>query len=371
MRRIRLLTAGESHGASLTGIIDGIPAGLEITPEDFSFDMKRRRSGIGRSKRMSVENDTVEILSGVRSGKTTGAPIALKIENQGLEKSNAVVTIPRPGHADYAGARKYALDDIRDVIERASARETAMRVAFGVIARIFLSSFDLNIISRPLRIGEIAFHYENEIPTSKSLKKEGLESLFDEASAKYAEMTESLQSLRKKLESSGDTVGGTFQLIAHHVPAGLGSYSQADLRLNVILSSAIMSIPSVKACGFGIPLNHQIHTGSHYHDEFGLDDKQIVRTTNHAGGIEGGISNGEPIIINADLKPVPTMKAPIQSIDLKTGSLCESRYENADLWVIEAAGIIGEAVISLEIMDEFLIKFGGDSISEIQTRFHD
>jgi chorismate synthase len=383
MRKIRFLTAGESHGPSLTGIIDGIPAGLELSPDDFSFDMKRRRWGIGRSKRMSVENDTVEILSGVRFGKTTGAPITLKIENQSFEKSykddlskvdkssQELVTVPRPGHADYAGARKFALDDIRDVIERASARETAIRVAFGVTAKKFLSLFDLNIISRPLQIGDVSFNYENEIPTSKSLSGDGLEAMFDEASAKYAEMTESLLNLRSKLESSGDTAGGTFQIIAHRVPMGLGSYSQADLRLNASLASAIISIPSVKACSFGVSLNHQIHSGSHYHDEFELDERQIIRKTNNAGGIEGGISNGEPVIISADLKPIPTMNAPIQSVDLKTGDLCESRYENADLWVVEAAGVIGEAVIALELMDEFMMKFGGDSVNEIQKRLKD
>jgi chorismate synthase len=370
MRRIRFLSAGESHGPSLTGIIEGIPAGLEISQDDFLFDMKRRRSGIGRSNRMSAENDTVDILSGVSHGKTTGAPISLKIENRSNKKSEEIVTIPRPGHADYAGAQKFALDDIRDVIERASARETAIRTAFGVIAKKFLSLFDLNIISRPLQIGDITFHHEHEIPTSKSVSVGGLELLFDEASAEYAEMTESLLNLRSKLESSGNTVGGTFQIIAHRVPAGLGSYSQADLRLNAGLASAIMSIPSVKACGFGVSLNHQIHTGSHYQDEFELDSAQIIRKTNHAGGIEGGISNGEPIIINASLKPIPTMKAPIQSVDLKTGGLCESRYENADLWVVEAAGVIGEAVVALELMDEFLMKFGGDSLFEIQARLN-
>jgi len=382
MGRLKFLTAGESHGKCLVGILEGVPAGLELSADDFERDLSKRSLGIGRSSRMKVEKSGVEILSGVRLGKTTGAPIAVRIENMVHDKWADVVkiekgeggskpiTTPRPGHADYAGFGKFRLDDIRDVIERASARETAVRCALGAIARKFLAALKIEIMSRPLVIGDVHFDYEIPFPTSQDLP-DGLESLETEAEEKYCnEKQKELENLEKSLEETGDTTGGIFQIIASGLPVGLGSYTQADKRLDALLGYSIMSIPSVKGFAIGAIMVSDFHHGLSYMDGFTKhQDEFLSRSTNNAGGIEGGITNGQPIILSGCVKPVPTTKTPQKSFDLASMKEKDSFYENADLWVVEAAGVIAEGMTAIVIMDAVLDKFGGDSLSETKERF--
>ncbi len=381
MGRLKFLTAGESHGKCLVGILEGVPAGLELSVDDFIGDSSRRSLGIGRSSRMKIEKSGVEILSGVRLGKTTGAPIAVRIENVvhgkwadvvKIEKGEGSepITTPRPGHADYAGFGKFRLDDIRDVIERASARETAVRCALGAIARKFLAALKIEIMSRPLLIGNVCFDYENLFPTEQDLP-DGLKSLEMESEDKYYnEKQKELEELKKSFEETGDTTGGIFQIIASGLPVGLGSYTQADKRLDALLGYSIMSIPSVKGFAIGAIMASDFHHGLSYMDGFEkLQDEYLSRSTNNAGGIEGGITNGQPIIFSGYVKPVPTTKTPQKSVDLASMKEKDSFYENADLWVVEAAGVIAEGMAAIVIMDAVLDKFGGDSLSETKDRF--
>lgn len=381
MGRLKFLTAGESHGKCLVGILEGVPAGLELSADDLNKDSSRRSLGRGRSSRMRVEKSGVEILSGVRLGKTTGAPIAVRIENLVHDKWADVmkleigersepITIPRPGHADYGGFGKFRLDDIRDVIERASARETAVRCALGAIARKFLAALKIEIISRPLVIGNVCFDYETLFPTERDLP-DRLESLKMETEEKYHnEKQKELEELKNSLEKTGDTTGGIFQIIASGLPVGLGSYSQADKRLDALLSYSIMSIPSVKGFAIGAIMTADFHHGLSYMDGFAKhQDESLSRSTNNAGGIEGGVTNGQPIILSGYVKPIPTTKTPQASFDLASMKEKDSFYENADLWVVEAAGVIAEGMTAIVLMDAVLEKFGGDSLSETKERF--
>ena len=379
MNRINILTAGESHGKCLIGIIEGVPAHLELGAGDFRDDAKRRRMGIGRSTRMKKEDSDIEILSGVRLGKTTGAPITIRIENAVHEdwcdvmqieagEGSKPVTIPRPGHADYTGSVKFGLTDIRDVIERASGRETATRSALGTIARIFLRQLGIEIISRPLLIGDVRFEYEILQPSNKDLSK-GFSLIKKEAEIKYDENSEKLFALRKSLEEKGDTVGGIFQVIAHGVPIGLGSYTQAEKRIDARLGYSLMSIPSVKGFGVGAIFDKEFVTGLGYIDGFDVGEGRISRKSNNLGGIEGGITNGEPIVLTGILKPIPTTRTSIESADLDGLTKADSVYENADIWVVEPAGVIAEGQVALILMDSVLEKFGGDSIDQIKERF--
>lgn len=379
MKRVKILTAGESHGKQLTGIIDGVPSGLELSHDDFKTDMNRRRSGIGRSERMLIEEDSVEIFSGVRNGLTTGAPIALIIKNEAFDRwkdtlsieqgsESVPVTIPRPGHADYAGAVKYDHKDIRNIIERASARETAIKTAIGVIAKKFLFEFDIDIFSRPLLISDIQFEYSKLLPCTSDLKN-GLDSIKKEADKIYGNKQKQLQDLKTKLKELGDTCGGEFQVIANKMPVGLGSYSQSDQRMDAILAYALMGIPSVKAVSIGGIESHELTSGLDYQDGFIVIDGKLKRSSNIAGGIEGGITNGEPLILSCRVKPVPTTAIPQKSVDLKDNSTADSFYENADLWVIEACGVIGEAMVALVLMDSLLCRYGGDSINQVRRNY--
>ena len=380
MRRLKILTAGESHGEAILGIIDGVPSGLDLRIENFTHDASRRRAGLGRSERMKKEDDNPQILSGVRLGKTTGAPICIRIANKahgewqsvmqvaGTKSKTKPIRIPRPGHADFAGAYKYSLDDIRDVIERASARETAIRCALGSIARKFLFEFGLAFMSRPLKIGNVEFSYDSAYPSSEKLNKDW-KKLVNEANQKYDECKSALSKLRNNLIKKGDTCGGSFQVIAHKTPVGLGSYSQAEHRLDAELASAILSIPSVKGFAIGAGIESTNMRGLKYADDFIIKNRKIRRKSNNAGGIEGGITNGEPIVLTGIVKPIPTTKSPHKSFDLKTGKPGNSFYENSDLWVVEAVGVIAESMTALVLMDSFLAKFGGDSMREIHQHF--
>ncbi|RJQ13975.1 MAG: chorismate synthase [Nitrospiraceae bacterium] len=415
--RLRYLTAGESHGEALACIIDGIPAKLSLSAEDINGDLARRQKGHGRGGRMKIESDRARILSGVRWGKTLGSPITLLIENRdwvnwqdvmGPERDirgrelrvksqesreepqdpklmarNSklqAVTRPRPGHADLAGALKYGHKDIRNVLERSSARETAARVAAGAVARKLLSEFNIRIMSYVTGIGGIRQRTEHGIQ-SKDLKT--LLSLFKKAEASPVRCPD--ENIGRKIINKintamkkGDTLGGVFEVVATGVPAGLGSFSQWDRRLNAKLACSLMSIQAIKGVEIGSGFEMSTKFGSEVMDEIYYRAQgpgtQVAggfyRNTNNAGGIEGGMSNGMPIVLRAAMKPIPTLRTPLSSVDIVTKKPFQAAYERSDVCAVPAASVIGEAVIALAIADSFLEKFGGDSIDEIKRNYN-
>jgi chorismate synthase len=371
---LRFLDAGESHGKCLLGIIEGLPAGLSLNEENINLDLKRRQGGYGRGERMKIEQDRVEILSGLVEGKTIGSPLGLMVKNKDWEnwqeKEYPPLTISRPGHADFAGAIKYGFKDLRKVLERASARQTAMRVAMGSITQQFLEEFDLNIYSYVLRIGQVkarritSFNpkIKAEINKSPVYCVDGIASIG---------MCREIDRAREK----GDTLGGVFEVVISGVPIGLGSYVEWDRRLDARLASAFMSIPGVKAVEIGEGIEASKKKGSAVHDEIFIQDKpnnnysRYYRKTNRAGGIEGGIANGEEVVIRAYLKPIPTLINPLRSIDFATKKETKAIYQRSDICVVPAASVVGEAVTTWEIAVAFLEKFGGDSLAEIKKNY--
>jgi chorismate synthase len=371
---LRFLDAGESHGRCLIGIIEGLPAGLSLEEEKINFNLKRRQGGYGRGERMKIEQDQVEILSGLKEGKTIGSPLSLMIKNKDWEnwseKEYPPLTIPRPGHADFAGAIKYGFKDLRKVLERASARQTAMRVAIGSIAGTLLEEFNINTYSYVLRIGPvkanriISFNSEVKAEINKSpvFCLDGIASLG---------MCREIDRAREK----GDTLGGIFEVIISGVPIGLGSYVQWDRRLDARLASALMSIPSVKAVEIGEGIEASKKKGSAVHDEIFVQEElknnssRYFRKSNRAGGLEGGVTNGEEVIIRAYLKPIPTLINSLCSIDFATKRETKATYQRSDICVVPAACVVGEAVAAWEIATAFLEKFGGDSLVEIKENY--
>lgn len=345
---LRYLTAGESHGEALVAILEGMAANLPLSVSDINKELIRRQVGYGRGGRMKIEKDEAEILSGVRLGKTMGSPISLLIKNRDWENWKEVmaieegkvepVTKPRPGHADLAGAIKYNQKDIRNVLERASARETAARVAVGAVCKKFLSEFKLTISSQILHIGGF---------TSESEWKKAID----------------------KAKAEGDSLGGVFEIRVENVPIGLGSYVQADRRLDGRLAGGLMSIPAIKGVGVGLGFKASSPPGSKVHDEIFFEKGKFVRKTNNAGGLEGGITNGQPIIIKVAMKPISTLKKPLKTVDLATKEACEAHVERADVCALEAAAVVGEGVVAFEIAKAFLEKFGEDSLQEIKRAF--
>lgn len=336
---LRFLTAGESHGKALVAVLEGCPANLSLSAEDINRDLARRQQGYGRGPRMKIEKDKAEILSGLRKGKTIGSPIAILIPNRSTELFEKVVTVPRPGHADLAGALKFNQEDIRNVMERASARETAARVAVGAVARKFLSEFEIRVTSRILEIGGEKTNH-------------------------------TIQEVIKKARKSGDTLGGIFEIVASGVPVGLGSYIQWDKKLDGRLAQAVMSIQAVKGVEIGLGFSYSSSRGSEVHDEiFYSHTKGFYRRTNNAGGLEGGMSNGQSIVLRAAVKPIATLMRPLKSVDLVTKKACEALVERSDISAVEPAAVIGEAVVAFEIANAFLEKFGGDSLEEIRDNF--
>jgi chorismate synthase len=372
MGQFRFLTAGESHGRGLTAIIDGMVAGLSITEEDIAYDLWRRQAGYGRSARMKIEQDKAEILSGVRHGITIGSPISLLIWNRVWEdwrevmsvapagKKTQAVTTPRPGHADLAGITKYGADDIRIILERASARETAARVAVGAVARRFLIEFGVLIHSHTVSIGG---HKAKQIKIVDRKRVEKSPVRCADTAAEKA-MIEAIDKARKE----GDTLGGVFEIVASGLPVGLGSHVQWDRRLNGQIAQAVMSIPAVKGVEIGAGFSVADIKGSKTQDVIQASSKIGAlpwhRSTNNAGGIEGGMSNGEPIVVRAVVKPIATLGKPLPTIDMKTGSTAEAHYERSDVCVVPAAGVIGEAMLAITLANAMLDKFGGDSLKE-------
>ncbi|MBE3127654.1 MAG: chorismate synthase [Candidatus Atribacteria bacterium] len=371
---LRFLDAGESHGKCLLGIIEGLPAGFSLNEEKINLNLTRRQGGYGRGERMKIEQDRVEILSGLVEGKTIGSPLGLMIKNKDWEnwqdKKYPSLTIPRPGHADFAGAIKYGFEDVRKVLERASARQTAMRVAIGSVAQQFLEEFDLNIYSYVLRIGQVkarritSFNpkIKAEINQSPVYCLDGIASIG---------MCREIDRAREK----GDTLGGVFEVVITGVPIGLGSYVQWDRRLDAQLASAFMSIPGVKAVEIGEGVEASEKKGSDVHDEIFAQEEprknssRYYRKTNRAGGIEGGVTNGEEVIIRAYIKPIPTLINSLHSIDLATKKETKAIYQRSDICVVPAVSVVGEAVAAWEIAVAFLEKFGGDSLVEIKENY--
>jgi chorismate synthase len=380
---LRFLTAGESHGQALVVTMDGMPAGLQLDIDALNLQLRRRQGGYGRGRRMQIESDRAEVLAGVRHGVTTGAPIALLIRNRdwvnwqqtmyveaekpegatGAE-NRPTVTRPRPGHADLAGAIKYGHTDIRDVLERASARETAARVAAGSLARLLLGRFGVRIASHVSAIGGVA------LPESRVVS-------FDEASAlpddplrcADAELQQRMIAAIDAAKEAGDTLGGAFEVIATGLPPGLGSYVQWDRKLDGRLSQAVMCIHAIKAVGIGIGPEVAFRPGSRVHDEIlppHPDAGALVRPSNNAGGLEGGVTNGQDVRVTGFMKPIATLMKPLRSVDLTTLQNAPAAIERSDVCAVPAAAVVGEAMVSFVLADAFLEKFGGDSIDEIE-----
>ncbi len=348
--KFRFLTGGESHGKCLTAIIEGLPSGFDINPDFINNELKRRQEGYGRGGRMKIESDTVEITSGVRFGKTTGAPVTLVIYNKDFENWEKIMSIRpedetdekaftkyRPGHADFAGSVKYNHKDLRNILERSSARKTAIETAVGAVAKQILEKFNIRGYSRILQIG-----------TEKDKEKF------------HAEID--------KAREEGDSLGGKFVVIYENMPVGLGSFVHWDRMLDGRIAQAVMSIPAVKTVSIGNHHSYKLR-GSEFHDEMFIENGKIVRETNNAGGIEGGMTNGENLQIFASMKPIPTMRKPLRTVDASTMEETEAHFERSDTCAVEACAVIAEARIACVLLNEILLKYGGDSFEEIMRNF--
>ncbi len=388
---LRYLTAGESHGEALVGIVEGMPAGVPLTAEDINFHLARRWLGFGRGGRAKFERDHVHIYSGVRFARTIAGPIALRLDNvaylrdrSGWPEVMAIsgsgedierVTLPRPGHADLVGVQKYGFDDIRPVIDRSSARETAMRVACCSVARQLLKQFGIEVGSHVVRIGEVGYEGQGAWrQRADRLAERGAAAVSRAADESEVRMLE--PALAKRCvehivgaKQAGDSLGGMYEVIVTGVPVGLGSYVHWDRRLNGQLAQAILSIQAQKAVEIGDGMAAAHTVGSRFHDTICHDGTAYRRRTNRAGGIEGGISNGMPIVVRGYMKPIPTLIKPLETVDLETGQSQPTRYERSDVTSVPAASTVAEATVAFAIANAFLDKFGGDSLLEIQGRY--
>ncbi|MFZ5968700.1 MAG: chorismate synthase [Bacillota bacterium] len=373
---LRYITAGESHGKCLTGIIEGFPANVNIDIEEVNRDLKRRQAGYGRGGRMKIEQDRIEILSGMRGGKTLGSPIAFQIENKDYanwEKymnpiepidNEKKVTKPRPGHADLPGAIKYGFEDIRNVLERSSARETATRVAVGSIMKQLMKNFGIEVMSHVTSIGSAALNEKAQgIERVKKADLSEVRCIDPETERKMMEEID-------RAKEEGDSLGGIFEIHITGIPVGLGSHVQWDRKLDAKLAFALMGIQGIKGVQIGEGFDSARKKGSEVHDEIFYDaEKGYYRKTNHAGGIEGGMSNGENIIIQCGMKPIPTLYKPLQSVDIESKESFAASIERSDTCAVPAASIVGEMVAITVIAEEFLKKYGGDSLEEILERW--
>ena len=371
MASFRFFTAGESHGACLIALIEGLPAGLKIDEERIDEALARRQRGYGRGGRMTIEADRAAILSGLRFGETIGSPITLRIENKDWvnwqdkmapfgEPNGVPVTAARPGHADYPGVQKYNRKDIRDILERSSARETAARVAAGAVAKEFLSACGIEIFSRVTDIGGVKAASDCW-PTPEAAGSSDL-NCFDPRAQ------EAMKARIREAKDAGDTLGGIFEVIVRGVPVGLGSHIQWDRRLDARLAAAFMSIQAVKGVEIGEGFRYAALPGSLAHDEMYVDDaKRVYRRTNYAGGIEGGMSNGEEILLRAVMKPIPTLMTPLHTVDIATKEAVLAPKERSDVCAVPAASVVGEAMAALVLAGEMREKFGGDSMEEVLT----
>lgn len=377
---MRYLTAGETHGPQLTAIIEGMPSNLTIDFEELNFQLRRRQKGHGRGRRMQIEQDAANIVGGVRHGKTTGAPIALIVENkdwthwtkimnvepmEGTDEERRRVHRPRPGHADLNGGLKYNQRDLRNILERSSARETAARVAVGAVARQFLAEFGIKVAGQVLRIGEIeAKRVELPIDELIAVTEESPVRVVDkEAEAK---MKAHIDEVKKE----GDSIGGVVECIIEGVPVGLGSHVQWDRKLDGRIAQAVVSINAFKGCEIGIGFEAAEKRGSMVHDEIlHSPEKGFYRATNHAGGFEGGMTTGEPIVVRGVMKPIPTLYKPLRSVDIDTKESFTAQVERSDACAVPAASVVMEHVVAWEVACAFLEKFGGDSIEEVRRNY--
>jgi chorismate synthase len=382
---LRFLTAGESHGPSLTAILEGMPAGLALSADDLQADMQRRQKSYGSGGRMGIEKDSVRITGGVMGGQTTGAPIALHVENRDWanwrDKDVPPMTIPRPGHADLTGTIKYGYRDLRLALERASARETAARVAVGAVCRRLLAQFDILIGSYVLSIGEVAM----ELPplAGPSVRREYL-ARFAAAEANEVrcpdpQAAERMHQAIFQAMQAKDTLGGVFEVVALGVPPGLGSYVHWERRLDARLLWAVASIPAVKGAEIGPAFESTRQRGTQVHDEIfleqtedrgaGTDAPTLTRRTNRAGGLEGGITTGQPILVRGAMKPISTTLTPLRSVDLANGKPTGTHYERSDFCAVPRAAVVGEAMVAFVLADALIEKLGGDSLAELHPRF--
>ena len=380
---LRFQTAGESHGQALVAILSGLPAGLRVDFEYVNRELKRRQGGYGRGGRMKIESDTAQFLSGVRHGRTVGSPVTILIENRDWANWKEAMAVeddpvtrakyrplspPRPGHADLAGCLKYNFPEARYVLERASARETAARVAAGALAKLLLKEFGIEIASHVVALGQVAVDSEpvpfEKVRALRDREEVGLACVDPAVEARMQ------QEVDRAIEDR-DTVGGTFEVLAHGVPPGLGSCAQWDERLDGQLAQAVMSIQAVKAVELGSGIENAARPGSRVHDEIGYDRAQsrFTRPSNRAGGLEGGITNGEDVVVRGYLKPISTLRRPLESVDFQTKEPVKAAYERSDVCVVPAAGVVGEAMVALTLARAFLEKFGGDSLEETRRNF--
>ncbi len=384
---LRFFTTGESHGEALVAVLSGLPAGVPIDQAFVDRELWRRQQGYGRGGRMKIERDTARFTSGVRHGKSIGSPITALIENRdwanwqdslpvepGDPAKHKAVKSPRPGHADLAGALKYDFKDARYVLERASARETTSRVALGALAKLFLRELGIEVLSHVIAVGKVrSGNTEPEWEQIKALneREEILLNCID------GEAEQLMKAEVDKAIEERDTVGGIFEVVAHGVVPGLGTYANWDERLDTQLAAAVMSVQAVKAVEIGSGMEGAITPGSSVHDEIGYKKAgkvagptRFTRETNRAGGIEGGISNGEDIVVRGYLKPIATLRRPLQSVDFKTREVVKAAYERSDVCVVPAAGVVGEAMVALTLARVALEKFGGDSIGETLRNYN-
>jgi chorismate synthase len=363
---LRFLTSGESHGKCLVAILEGMVAGLKVQEDEINFELARRQEGYGRGGRMTLEKDKAEILSGVRSSMTLGGPIALMVPNKDFKINELpVVKRPRPGHADLVGVMKYGRGDVRDILERASARETTARVAAGAVCKIFLREFGVHLISHVVSIGGVTA--DTSGLSFDEIKKGSMNSLMhcaDKAATK--KMMERVDEARQKK----DTIGGIFEVVVRGLPVGLGSFVHYDRRLNAKLCAAVMSIQAVKGVEIGLGFKVSELLGKDVHDEIFHDKKKgFYRKTNRAGGLEGGVTNGENIVLRAATKPYATLMSPLQSVNIDSKAKEPATVERSDVTAVPACGVVGEAMVAFELAAGFLEKFGGDSLKETKRNY--
>jgi chorismate synthase len=379
---LRFVTAGESHGQALVAWISGLPAGVPVDLEFVGRELRRRQLGYGRGSRQVIEKDQANILSGVRHGKTIGAPIAMVIENRdwknwekalpvedsdGAEDAQRRLTAPRPGHADLAGAQKFNFHDARYILERASARETAARVAAGSLAKLLLREFGIQVLSHTIAVGHARL--------DRIAKWEEIQSICDNLDSPLRCVDSAAEAKMKAevdhVQLTGDSIGGVFEVVARGLPPGLGSHVQWDEKLDAKLARAVMSIQAVKAVEIGTGFENSGVYGSEAQDEIRYDEsrKRFDRSSNRAGGLEGGITNGQDVIVRGYLKPISTLRRPLLTADMNTKEALKAAYERSDVCVVPAGGVVGEAMVALELAAAFLEKFGGDSLEETRRNF--
>ena len=377
LSRLKYLTAGESHGKGLLGIIDGIPAGLEISESYISAQLYRRQQGHGRGGRMKIETDFAELYTGVRHGKSLGSPIGLILQNKDwenwIQKMSAdpvedkirKVTLPRPGHADLTGVQKFDFDDIRNVLERSSARETAIRVALASVCRKLLKEVGIEVGSRVVQIHSL----KDTSPIPEGISPEGLNEMADSSPVRCLDKSteKEMMDVIDKAKADGDSVGGVFEILATGLPYGLGSHTQWDRKLQARIAESILSINAFKGIEIGMGFDQAGKFGSNVHDEIGHDGEKYIRHSNNAGGIEGGMSNAQPIVIRAVMKPIPTLIKPLRSIDIETKEEKLAHKERTDSCAVPAASIVAESMLCFVLADALLEKFGGDSMNQLKA----